>query len=115
MGKQIKKIIDNKEKSARKKKQNTIDLALSADSLGISKKAKTRKGKKMQEHKAPKTFENQKSAIFIKGKKSSQVVNTLLKELHVLRGGDLNRLFLRKGHDMHPFEDHTPLETIGKK
>jgi hypothetical protein len=32
-------------------------------------------------------------------------VNTVLRELHILRGGDLNRLFIRKSHDIKPFED----------
>lgn len=67
------------------------------------------------ENKAPKLIENPKSAIFIKGKKSSNVVNQILKELHVLRGGEYNKLFMRKSHDMHPFEDHAPLESFSKK
>ena len=114
MGKEIKK---HKGGDKKKKTNNTKgnDMALAASSLGISKKPKTHKGKKVLENKAPKIIENPKSAIFIKGKKSSIVVNTLLKELHIIRGGELNKLFLRKSHDMHPFEDHAPLETISKK
>lgn len=69
----------------------------------------------MLENKAPKLIENIKSAIFIKGKKSSEVVNKVIKELHVLRGGEHNKLFLRKSHDMHPFEDHAPLENFSKR
>ena len=92
-----------------------MELGLAAESLGITKKAKTHKGRKIQEHKAPKLIENPKAALFVKGNKSSATINSLLKELHIMRGGDLNRLFLKKTHDIHPFDDVGPLEAIGKK
>lgn len=77
------------------------------------KKAKTHKGRKILEGKAPKLIENPKTAIFIKGKKSSSVVNQILKELHILRGPEeKSRLFLRKSHDIHPFENQGLLEQM---
>ena len=58
------------------------------------------------ENRAPKVVENAKTAIFVKGKKSCQVVNQVLKELHILRGHeDKSRLFLKKSHDINPFEN----------
>ena len=95
MGKQI----DNK------KVNNTpIKLSISPHSHGINK-AKTHKGRKILEAKAPKIFENPKTSIFIKGNKSSEVINMLLKELHLLRGDERSKLFLKKQHNIHPFDD----------
>lgn len=50
------------------------------------KKGKTHKGRKVLEDRAPKVVENAKTAIFIKGNKSSNVINQVMKELNILRG-----------------------------
>lgn len=57
-------------------------------------------------------FENIKSSIFVKGNKSSEVINKLLRDLHIMRGEDRSKLFLKKTHDMHPFDDQGPLEVM---
>lgn len=83
--------------------------------MGI-KKAKTHKGRKVLEARAPKLIENPKTAIFIKGNKSSNLINQIMKELNVMRGlEDRSRLFMRKGHDIHPFDNMGPLEQMSSK
>lgn len=46
-------------------------MGLKAESLGITKKAKTHKGRKIMEKREPQTKENTKRSIFIKGNKMS--------------------------------------------
>lgn len=82
-----------------------IDLGISPKSLRIHKTAKTHRGRKLLEAKAPKIIENTKTSIFIKGNKSSEVINKVLRDLHIMRGLDHSKLFLKKTHDIHPFED----------
>ena len=53
------------------------ELGLSATKLGITK-GKTHKGRKILENKAPKLIENPKRSLFMKGRKSSETVNTLM-------------------------------------
>jgi len=53
------------------------ELGLSAVKLGITK-GKTHKGRKILENKAPKIKENPKRSLFMKGRKSSETVNTLM-------------------------------------
>jgi ribosome production factor 2 len=59
-----------KKKASQKK---TLDLGL-ADKSHLIKKAKTHKGRKFLEKRAPQLVEGEKTAIFIKGQKAS---NTL--------------------------------------
>ena len=70
--------------------RTAADLGIAAGSLGIEKKGKTHKGRKILERRAPKILENPKKSIFMKGKKSSEVLNQLLRELHAMRGTDLS-------------------------
>lgn len=39
----------------------------------------------------------------------------LMKDLSLLRGPEMSRLFLRKGYDVHPFEDVGLLESMAGK
>lgn len=39
----------------------------------------------------------------------------LMKDLSLLRGPDMSRLFLRKGYDVHPFEDVSLIESMSNK
>ena len=74
MGKHLDKKF-NKKSKAKKNDSNTDYLKVAADSLGIKKIAKTRRGKKVMENRSPKLIENPKTAIFIKGNKSSNTTN----------------------------------------
>jgi ribosome production factor 2 len=87
-------------------------LGIKAESIGIKKKATTHKGKKMMELKAPKLIENPKRSIMIKGSKCSNELMSLIKDLHLIRGADMSKLFLRKSHDIHPFDEIGPLEQM---
>lgn len=93
----------------------TLDLGMQSGTYHI-RKAKTHKGRKILEGKAPKIFENKKSAIFVKGNKSSKVITQLMRELHQLRGDpETSRIFMKKTHDMHPFDNVIPLESMASK
>lgn len=60
--------------------------------------------------------EGKKTAIFIKGLKASGLVQTVMRDLVKLRGEpEANRLFMRTGHDVHPFENAAPLESMAGK
>jgi ribosomal protein L34 len=69
----ISKLKNEKGKGKGKKTINdhAEELSIKAKSIGIQKKAKTHKGRKILENRAPKLQENPKHAIFIKGNKSS--------------------------------------------
>lgn len=97
------------------KVRSAADLGLAAKSLGINDKAKTHKGRKIKENKAPKVIENHKRSIIIKGRKSSETLNTLLRELHVMRGSEMSQLLMRKAHDILPFEDASMVESTSVK
>jgi ribosome production factor 2 len=64
----------------------------------------------MMEYKAPKLIENPKKSIMIKGSKCSNDLMNLIKDIHLIRGADTSKLFLRKSHDIHPFDEIGPLE-----
>lgn len=59
--------------------------------------------------------ENQKSAIFLKGNKCSLTISAFMKDFYKIRGAvDNSKLFLRKSHDYHPFDNAGPLELFSK-
>lgn len=82
----------------------------------IFKKPKTRKGKKFLENREPKIVENKKSAIFLRGLKTSETILAFLRDFAKIRGTmELNKPLLRKSHDIHPFDNAGPLELQGQK
>jgi ribosome production factor 2 len=99
---------DGKIKSAK-------EMGFKAESLGIIKKKKSHKGRKIIEDREAKIVENPKKSILVKGNKTSQMITELIKDLHTLRGQDMSKLFMRKAHDIHPFEDIGPLEQMANK
>ena len=99
---------DGKIKSAK-------EMGFKAESLGIIKKKKSHKGRKIIEEREAKIVENPKRSILVKGNKTSQMITELIKDLHTLRGQDMSKLFMRKSHDIHPFEDIGPLEQMANK
>ncbi len=68
----------------------------------------------MEEREA-KIVENPKKSIILKGNKTSQNVLQLLKDLHLIRGSDVSKLFLRKSKDIYPFDDIGQLEQLAVK
>lgn len=98
------------------KVKSATELGIKAESIGISKKPRTHKGKKYLESREPKLYENPKRSMLIKGNKTSQAVLSLLRDIYTMRGGsDLSKLFLRKSHEMQPFEDVGPIEQLSLK
>jgi len=68
------------------------------------------------ESKEAKLIEDPKKSIMIKGPKTSEKVMQLIRDLHILRGGnDYSKLFLRKSHAIQPFEDVNSLEAMANK
>ncbi len=51
----------------------------------------------------------------MKGKKSSEVLNQLLRELHQMRGADMSQLLMQRPHDVLPFEDASIVESTSVK
>jgi hypothetical protein len=51
----------------------------------------------------------------MKGRKSSETLNQLLRELHMMRGSDMSQLLMRKAHDVLPFEDASMVESTSVK
>lgn len=89
-------------------------MAVDALTKVLSKRApKTRKGKKILKDREPKIVEDAKTALIIRGNKSSNDVSNLLRDLHALRS-QLSTLFMRK-HEAHPFEDSKRLEQLCNK
>lgn len=60
--------------------QSATSIGIMAKKLGVGKAA-THKGRKIIEKRAPKQFENPKRCMIMKGRKSSQTINDLLKDI----------------------------------
>ncbi|CAI4226516.1 unnamed protein product [Auanema sp. JU1783] len=81
--------------------------------MKVDFKVKTRRGKRYLEEKAPKTIENDKKAIFVKGGKTSQSVSDVLIDLYNLKKP--LALNMKRRNPYHPFEDETPIERLAEK
>ena len=106
-------------KTLKVKKQSQVrsaaELGIAAKSLGIGQKAKSHKGRKIKESRQAKIIENPKRSIIMKGKKSSDTLNHLLRELHLMRGSEMSQLLMKKTHDVLPFEDPSFIEKTSIK
>jgi len=51
----------------------------------------------------------------MKGRKSSDTINTLLKDLHAIRGTEMSKLFCKKNQDICCFDDASRVESQSKK
>jgi ribosome production factor 2 len=91
------------------------ELGIQAKALGIRDGAKTHKGRKILERRAAKVVENPKRSIIIKGRKGSDTLNTLMRELHIMRGSGMSQLLWRKPHDIAPMEDASLIENQAVK
>eukprot|EP00435_Cladocopium_sp_Y103_P011787 s2550_g3.t1 len=82
----------------------TVPMGADALTEVLSKrKPKTRRGKKILKDREPKVTEDAKTALIIRGARTSNDMTTLLRELHLIRT-PLAMLYMRK-HEEHPFED----------
>jgi len=69
--------------------------------------------KRILDHRAPKLFENIKTALFLKAEKTSSVTSALLNELCMLKKP--NSIKFNKKNKIRPFEDSTSLEFLSQK
>jgi len=81
--------------------------------VGRIVKPKNQRVKRVLEKREPKIFENDKTAMFIKGGQTSEVVSQTLKELAILKK-PLSNIFHRR-NIMRPFDDQTSIEFFAKK
>ncbi|KAJ7363663.1 rRNA-binding ribosome biosynthesis protein rpf2 [Desmophyllum pertusum] len=69
---------------------------------------KTHRGKRAVEQRASKDVENTKTAMFIRGGRTSEMVTQAMKDLCLLKKP--NSVMFQRKNIMRPFEDHTSLE-----
>ncbi|XP_020605600.1 ribosome production factor 2 homolog [Orbicella faveolata] len=69
---------------------------------------KTHRGKRVIEQRAPKDLENTKTALFMRGGRTSETVTQAMKDLCLLKKP--NSVMFQRKNIMRPFEDHTSLE-----
>ena len=77
------------------------------------KKAKTVRGQRAMEKRAPKINENPRTALIARGQKTSEMVNAVLVDLFMLKKP--YSLHFKRHNAVHPFEDATPLEFLCQK
>jgi len=76
-------------------------------------KPKNKRSKRALEEREPKAIENTKTALFVKGPNSSQLVQDCMKDLYILKKP--NCIAYNQKNDIRPFEDATQLEFFAKK
>ena len=67
------------------------------------------------EKRAPKVQENPKKAIIMKGRKSSETMNNLLRDLQLLKGRERVQMLIRKTHDFIAMDDPSLIENQSVK
>ena len=97
------------------KVQSAAQLGILAQKLGVKGKAKTHRGRKLLEKREPQLIENPKRCIIMKGRKSSQTINDLLKELQMMKGRDQVQMLMRQTHDFIAMEDPSLVENQSVK
>ncbi|KAK9760477.1 rRNA-binding ribosome biosynthesis protein rpf2 [Basidiobolus ranarum] len=76
-------------------------------------KPKTARSKRAFEKREPKVVENTKTALFVRGSQTSQIVNDALNDLYSLKKPEA--VNFTKKNKIHPFDDETSLEFFSKK
>ncbi|KAJ1797244.1 rRNA-binding ribosome biosynthesis protein rpf2, partial [Coemansia sp. RSA 2598] len=76
-------------------------------------KAKNARSKRFLANREAKVVENVKTAIFVRGSKTSKVVQDTLKDLYSLRKPDA--INFTKKNEIHPFDDETGIEFFARK
>jgi len=92
--------------------KSAAQLGIAAKKLGVKSTAKTHKGRKILENKAAKIIENLKRSVIIKGRKSSEMINSLLHNLQTMRGTGNSQLLMRKSHDIAAMDDASLIEKL---
>uniref|UniRef100_A0A915Q3G4 Ribosome production factor 2 homolog n=1 Tax=Setaria digitata TaxID=48799 RepID=A0A915Q3G4_9BILA len=81
--------------------------------VGNLRKAKTRRGKRFLEKRQPKVIENDKTALIVKGGKTSQTVTDALADLYALKKPLAMRM--KRRNPIYPFENDVELENFAMK
>ncbi|KAJ3262261.1 hypothetical protein HK103_002674 [Boothiomyces macroporosus] len=76
-------------------------------------KPKTAAGHRALKKREPVAEEGAKTAVFLKGTTTSQIVSDALKDLYALKKPDA--VMFSKRNDIRPFEDHKPFEFFSQK
>ncbi|KAH8556634.1 Brix domain-containing protein [Umbelopsis sp. PMI_123] len=76
-------------------------------------KPKNARSKRVLKNRESKVEENGKTAIFVRGSQTSQIVNDALKDLYLLKKPDA--VNFTKKNQIHPFEDDSSLEFFSQK
>ncbi|CAG9462405.1 unnamed protein product [Pedinophyceae sp. YPF-701] len=86
-----------------------------ASSKSTMRVAKTKKGKRYLESRAPKIDENTKKLLLVKGRKTSQVVKDLMRDFGRLKG--LDKRVMQRNNEISPFEPggEEPLEHLSDR
>ncbi|KAI1308703.1 Ribosome production factor 2 -like protein [Halotydeus destructor] len=84
-----------------------------ASDLHKVNKAKTRKGKKIQEQREPQLVESTKLAMFIRGTTANDIGVKLMKDLCAIKKP--NSVFFSRKNDWRPFEDPSHIEFFSLK
>ncbi|KAJ1728277.1 rRNA-binding ribosome biosynthesis protein rpf2 [Coemansia sp. RSA 1939] len=79
----------------------------------VQPKPKNARSKRVQTNRGPKVVENTKTAIFVRGSKTSQVIIDVLSDLYSLRKPDA--INFTKKNEVHPFDDETSIEFFARK
>lgn len=88
----------------------------SPHSRWVQVKGKTKRAQRALDKRAPKTVENPKVAMFIKGHKTSQVVTDVLNDLMSIKKPEALRYFKKKSNgEKGPFESVTSIEFFSQK
>lgn len=77
------------------------------------KRAKTARGRRALREMAPKVHENPRTTLLMRGQKSSEIVNSVLTDLYLLKKPRAKHF--TRHNAVHPFEDPTPLEFLCQK
>jgi len=78
----------------------------------VARVPKTRKGRKILRDRESQVVESAKTALILRGNKSCETVNQLLRDLHRLRNP--LSVFFSRSHDIHPFENISRVEALCK-
>ena len=79
----------------------------------MSSKPKTQRSKRALEARAPKLVEPPRHCLFLRGNKTSHLLQSVLRGLHVLH--QPHSTSLHKHHQLHPFDDASSLEFLCSK
>jgi hypothetical protein len=69
--------------------QSAASLGILASKLGVKSRAGTHKGRKILQKREPKSIENPKRCMIMKGRKSSRTINDLMKDIQLMKGRDM--------------------------